>query len=799
MGDLRRSLAVLARSLGRRPGYALTVIVTLAVGIGASTSIFSVLRGSVLRPLPYPQPERLVRVRNHYLPTGGSGGLSVPDFLDLQRQSRTAGELVAFNVGSVNLATAEAPERARSLTVTTNFFQGLGVHPALGRGFREGEDRSGSARVVVIADRLWRDRFGGRPDAIGQTLRINAEPYSIVGIMPSGFWFPGEPQVLMPYQWDQQAIAQSRGNRRLEAFARLAPGASRTALQAELQHVYTSLAETYPAPDKDWGIETFGVRDWMLGYDRTSLWLLSGAVLLVLLIGCVNVANLMLVRAERRQREIAVRAAIGAGRHHIVLDFLAESLLLATVASTLGVGIAWGATRVLLSLFGGALPRADQVALDGPVVAFAVGLALLTGLLVGLGPALRVDMRRVYEALREGSHGNAGTRSRLQRGLVAGEVALAVLLVAGAGLLLNSFWRLNHVETGINPQHALTFRVQLPEVAYGSTEQADQFFRQALERIQALPGVQAAGISDRVPLQGGYNITTLASPDDPDLQARFVEIRRVTPGFFQAAGIPLLQGRMLTAADAQSRADVVVISDELAHQIFPQGDAVGRSINPGWNDEGYQVVGVVGSVREFGVTQAKRPAFYWPYPVPNASLNMVFVVRTASGDALALVPSIRRVIHDLDPNLPIFAVRSMSDVVLETVGNRWFATALFAAFGGLALALSALGIFGVLAFAVEQRRREVGIRMALGATRRNVTGMVVRQGLRLVGLGLVVGIVAASFASRLLSSLLYQVKPADPLTLVTVTVVALATAAAASYLPARRAARIDPMRVVRDE
>jgi predicted permease len=706
-------------------------------------------------------------------------------------------ELVGFITGSVNLATQEAPLRARAVTVTTNFFRGLGIAPVIGRAFVDGEDRAGAAKVAVISDRLWREQLNAATDVLGATLRLNAEEYTVVGVLPESFWFPGDPQVVVPFAWTDQNLTENRGSRMMEVFARLRTGATAAAADAELKVIHARLAQEYPESNKDWSTMTFSVRDWMLGYDRTSLWLLAGAVLLVLIIGCVNVANLMLVRGERRQREFAVRVAMGASRRHLAGEFVLESLVLAAFASALGIGVAWTATRVLLALFGGALPRADQVGLGIPVVAFAGGLALLTGLIVGIVPALRTDTRHLYAALRAGAHGMARGGSGLQRTLVSAEVALAVLLAMGAGLLLNSFWRLNRVETGIDPRNSLTFQLSLPAAAYASSEEVTDFYVRALDRIHAIAGVQHAGITERIPLLGGYNITTLASPDDPELVARFVEIRRTTPGFFPAAGIPLLSGRLLTEDDARNRAAVVVISDELASTIFPNGDAIGKRIDPGWGNAGYDVVGIVGSVRDFGLTRDERPAFYWPYTVPDATRSMVFIVRTRGGDPLAVVPNIRAAIAELDPTLPIYDIATMEDIVIRTVGNRRFATSLFAAFGVLALALAALGIFGVLAYAVEQRTREVGIRMALGASTRSVTGMVVAQGLRLTSLGLVVGVVGALFASRLLSNLLWEVKPADPMTFFAVALVSLATALAAAYLPARRAARIDPARLVR--
>jgi putative ABC transport system permease protein len=800
MKALARHARILFRSLARRPGYTLTAMLTLAVGIGASTAIFSIVQGTLLRPLPYPHPERLVRVWDEYVATGGHGPLSVPDYMEFRHGAKGIAALVGYSTGSVNLAAEEAPERARSVSATANFFDGLGVQPALGRGFREGEDRAGAQRIVVISNRLWRERFGGRADALGRTLQIDAEPYTVVGVLPASFWFPGDPQLVIPFGWNERTLTQNSDSRWLNAFARLKAGVTPEAAQSDLERVWTAILAEHPQKNQDWAVRAAGFDDVLFRGTRGTLWLLAGAVLLVLVIGCVNVANLMLVRGERRQRELAVRTAVGAGRARIIGGFLAESLTLAAVASMLGVALAWIATRLLLSLFGGALPRAEAVGLNPVVVLFAVGLALLTGLVVGLVPTLRLDARRVYDALREGGRSVSGGRTRLQRGLVAAEVALGVLLAAGAGLLLNSFWRLNHVDTGIQPDHAMAFKVSLPSAAYPDVDATRRFFTDAVASIRAIPGVRDVGISNLVPLLGGRNITTLASPGDPELQAKFVEIRQTTPGFFPAAGIPLLAGRALTEDDVRRGASVVVISDVLAKTIFPKGDALGQRISPGWGDStGYEIVGIVGSVREFGIVQDKRPAVYWPYSAMGAERGMTFVVRTRRGDPLAIVPAIRRAIARLDPALPIYGVTSMNDVVLQTIGPRWFATALFTAFALIALLLSALGIFGVLAFIVEQRTHEVGIRIALGATRGGVTRLVVGQGMRLVLAGLVVGVLGAVLASRLMTRLLYQVQPADPLTLAAVAAVALLTALAASYLPARRAAMVEPMRVLREE
>lgn len=796
MRDRLRQIMIIMRSLARRPGYAATAIMTLAIGIGATTAIYSILQGSILRPLPYPEPERLLRVRDTYVPTGGSGSLSIPNFLDLRGEATSFDELAAYVAGSANLATSDEPVRVRALQVTTNFLSALGVGPAFGRGFAEGEDRYGAMKVVIITDRLFEDAFARRADVLGQTLRVHAEPYTVVGVLPASFWFPGDPQLIVPFSWNERQLTENRGSRNLGAFGRVRNAVTATAADVELKAIFSRLAAEYPGSNENWSITTINVRDWMLGLDRRSLWLLAGAVVLVLLIGCVNVANLMLVRAERRKREFAVLAAIGAGRRKLASDFVIESLVLTLSGTLIGMVVAWGATALLVAWFGDALPRGELVRVGWDGFAFAAGVAVLAALGISLVPAHRIDIRRLYTSLRES--GGAMATSRLQQVLIAGEVALAVVLVLGASLLLNSFWRLNRVDTGIDPSRSLTFQVTLPEAAYESPEKVAQLFERAVERVSAVSGVVAAGITDRIPLHGGMNITTLESLDDPGMKAQFVEIRRVTPGFFAAAGIPLLEGRLINEADARLRADVVMISDEVARAVFPNGDAVGKRIDPHHNEDGYEVVGIVGSVREFGLTRDKRPALYWPYPVPNANPEMVFVVRTDADDPLTVMPAIRAAFRELDPSLPLYEIATMQDMALRTVGNQRLATSLFGAFGLIALTLAALGIFSVLAFAVEQRSREVAIRMALGATSRRVTRMIVAQGLRLTALGLVAGIVVALLASRLLSALLWEIEPTDPQTFIAVAVVAVATTVAAAYLPARRAARIEPAQIVRD-
>lgn len=785
------------RSLLRRPGYTLVAVTTLAVGIGVSTGIFSLLHATLLQPLPYEEADRLVRFRHQHTPTGGSGAVTTANFLDLREQASAFESLAGYTHARFNLAGPETAERVAGLQVTSDFLKTLGVAPIAGRGFRTGEDREGREPVAVISHRLWRTQFDGRSDVVGQPVRLDAIPHTVVGVLPESFWFPGDPEVVVPFAWTADQ-AENRGGRWLEGLGRMAEDVSLDVADADLKATFEQI-KAVTDQDDDWTVRAWSFREFAVGNNRGALLLLTGAVLLILLIGSVNVASLMLVRAERSGRDMAIRAALGANRRQLVSRYLQEGLLLAGMGGLAGIAVAWASMRLLLAVFGDGLRRASEVEITLPVLGFGLVLALLTGVVVALIPALRVDVHDLLSRLREGGRGGGG-RSRTLQALVTAEVAVAVLLTVGAGLLVNSFVRLNAVETGLDLDNALTFSVEIPSAVYDSAPSIHQFYNDAVDRIGALPGVRHVGITERTPLQGGYNITTLPSPDDPEIEASFVEVRRVTPDYFAAAGIPVLGGRGFTEADGANADNVVAISDELARTIFPDGDAVGRTILPGWwdSDEGFRVVGVVGSVREFGLARAKRPAVYWPWGARGAATGMVFIVRT-HGDPTALVPSIRGALAELDATIPLYGARTLRDVAIATTGSRWLATTLFTAFGILALVLTAIGIFGVLAYVVEQRNREIGVRIAVGATTAAVLRMVLSQGLRLVAIGILVGGAAAIAGGSLLADLLYEVQPADPLTLLSVTTVVLAVALAAMLLPAWRAVRVEPVTALRME
>lgn len=804
MVDLAGQLRITLRTLVRGPGYLVPAVGTLALGIGVATTVFSLVNGVLLQPLPFPDAEELVSVRDHYRATSSSGSMSVPNYLDLQGSATTLEGFAAYSPNSLNLADDQSAERIAALSVTHDFLETLGVTPLVGRDLGEGEDRVGGPAITLIGYGLWQQRFGGSRDVLGRTLLLNGEPYEVVGVLPEDFWFEGDPRLLVPFQWDVEQLG--RGSRWLNGVARLRDGVGPEAAQAELQGIFEGLEAEYPGPNEGWTVASRQLKERFVGGNQAAFYLMGAASLLVLLIGCVNVANLMLVRAERRRREMAVRAAMGGGRPQIVGQFLAEGLVVSLLAAALGVALAYGGVQVLLSLWGSDLPRAAQVGIDLPVMGFSVLVALGSGLVVSLFPAVRTDVRHLYHDLREGGHGGITAGSGLQRALVGVEVALAVVLVTGAGLLVNSARELAKIDPGVELEGGLVFSVQLPSSRYPGAEATVAFVQDVLDRVEGIPEVEAAGVSPRAPLQGGYNVTTVTSSVDPELEASFVEVRDVTPGFFEAAGIPLLEGRTLESGDAVPGAASILVSDALARSLFPDRSAVGETLDPFGNEAHYRIAGVVGSVREFGVLRNERPAIYWMYGYPGLgpTRNLTFVVR-AGEDPLAVVPELRQVLRDLDPTLPLYSIRTLEDVATQTLGSRTLATQLFSAFAVMALLLTGIGVFGILAYVVEQRTREIGLRMAIGADAGRVVRMVVRQGLKLVGLGLVAGvgvaIVSGHYLEELLyeEGLLYQVAPDDPWTLVTVVAVVVAAGAMAAWLPARTAARVAPAEALQGE
>jgi len=805
--DVRYAL----RTLRKSPGFTTAALLTLALGIGATTAIFSVLHGVLLRPLPYHAPRELVRVYDVSPANGIEHGLFSPDdFADLAADSSAFASMAAYlyapgQIG-VDLAGAGEPSRLTDALVSSRFFHTLGVAPELGRVPAPSEYLAGADRVVVLSDALWRGRFGGDSTVVGRTVTLDGTPFTVVGVMPASFAYPGpDADVWVPISLitDDQ-IPRRRDVRWMSVVARLRPQVTVAAARRRAAAVIARLARTYPQADGSWtDARVVGLHDAITGDVRPALLALFGAVGLVLLIACVNIANLLLVRTTGRSREIAVRTAFGATRSRVARQFLVESLVLAGIGGALGLALATWTVRVLVTMADGAIPRAGAVGLDLPVVGFAGVVAVVSAMIFGMLPAWRAAHADV-RGLHEGGRGAAGGRRRreVRTGLTVAETALAMLLLVGAGLMVKSLLRLTHVDPGLHADRVLTMSVVVSSVRHPTSEARAAYRDALLERLGALPGVVAVGGSKTLPLHGGgerYGFTIPGRASDagaPPMTETYI----VTPGYFAALGIPVLRGRAFTAADRPS-ADAagsmpgVVVNRSFARRYWPGVDPVGKTLALG--NTTIPVIGVVGDVRNDGLADAPTAAVYAPISVFSRSHLSLFL-RTA-GDPLALIGPARRAIRSLDPEQTITDVTTVDALVSTSVAQPRFFTVLVALFAGLALGLSAVGLYGVLAFNVQERTRELGIRIALGAERDRVLAMVFRESMALTGGGLAVGAVGAVLLTRLLASQLYGVSPTDPATFVASAIVLALVAAGASTIPARRATQIDPMEALRHE
>lgn len=795
------------RRLLRAPGFTLVALATLALGIGANTAIFSVVDAVLLRPLPFPEPDRLVMVWQDYGRRGGpeTEWFSPGNFYDWREQNRTLDGMAAFTDYGPTLVTESGAEQLAGAAVTQGFFRVLGVQPLLGRTFTPEEDTPGNDHVALVSYGFWRAHYGADA-AVGSTITLNGVPTTVVGVLPQGFEFPvlGSVDVWTPLGIDLPN--GSRGSIFLRAVGRLSPGVTLQEARTDLDGIAARLAEAYPGENTDVGAHLTLLHDQLAGGVRTGLLALLGAVALVLLIACVNLANLLLVRSAARRRDRAIRTALGAGPGRLAADVLLESLIVALAGAGAGVLLASWLIDALVTLAPINLPGTFTPALDGGVLAFAVLLSLATGLAFGLVPALYGLGGHVVTALKEGSAGAGLTRGghRIRRTLVAGQVALAFALLVGAGLLLRSFEALRSVDPGFQPQGLVTFTVGLPQPDYPERQQVASFYDGFLERIRSLPGVGAAGMVSAVPMSGNdtdVDFVIEGEPPPAPGQTHVIWYRQADPAYFQTMRIPLLEGRPFTASDNPD-APVVVMGEAAAQRFFPGEDAVGKRIKPGSDPSAdrpwWTIIGVVGSVRHTGLDADPKSEMYIPQALAPRR-GMTVVVRAAGGAPQDLVPSIRAELRALDPNLAMAGVQTAERMIAGSVALPRFLTTSLVAFGLLALLLAGIGIYGVVAYAVGQRTRELGIRVALGAERRDVLGLVMGQGLAFVGAGLAIGLVAALALGHAIRGLLFQVPPQDPLTLLVVPVALAAVAALATYVPARRATRVDPVIALRDE
>ncbi|HEX5438243.1 MAG TPA: ABC transporter permease [Gemmatimonadaceae bacterium] len=811
MDTLLRDIRHALRSLRRSPGFTLVALLCLALGLGANIAIFTVIDGVLLQPLPYRDPSRLVRIFDVNAKSSiFTGSFSPQDFDDLVRGSHDAyasvgAYLFTPGMSGMNLTGSGEPERVGDALVSADFFRTLGVPAARGRTLRPEENVPGADREVVLSDGFWRRRFGADPRVVGRTVTLDGQPFTIVGVMPASFRFPaGDPDVWAPISLiTDDDIPHIRSLRWMEVVARLRPGVSVATAQSQTTALLARLAAAYPKSNEGWGsAHVLTLHDAIAGDVRPALLALLAAVALVLLIACTNLANLLLTRGSARQRELAVRSALGAGHRRLVQQLLTESVILALVGGALGFLVGEWGVHVLVAMGGSELPRADAIQPEGRVVVFAVAVTLVTAFLFGLLPALRAA-RADYQALRDGGRaGSAGReRRRVRSALVVAETALAMLLLAGAGLMMRSFWTLSHVDPGFNAERVLSLRLTSPDANGVDEEQwlARQRAErgQILQRLASLPGVTAVGGSKTLPLHGGgepyeFSIPGRAS-SSPVLPQSGAYI--VTPGYFRTLGIPLVRGRSFTDADRPPAPLVVIVNQAFAREYWPGESAVGKTVRLDTAD--IRIVGVAGDVRNNGLATASATAVYLPDSYAFRSNFNVFIRTT--GDPLRLVQAARRTIHEIDPRLPISDVTTLQQVVTDTVARPRFFTVLVGLFGGLALMLAAIGMYGVISYTVRQRTHEIGIRMALGARQGSVLGMVMRDAFVLTALGIAIGLAGALLLTRFLSSLLYGVAPTDAATLVVTALVLCVVAGFASWLPARRATHVDPVIALRDE
>ena len=798
--DLRYGLRTLIKS----PGFAAVAVLALALGIGANTAIFSVVDAVLLRPLPFPDPDRLMMVIS-VNPAKGFPRFpaSAPDFVDWRAQNRAFEGMAAVDSGPFNLSEGTEPERLNGAHVTASFLGVIGIKPILGRDFRPEEEREGAEAVVLIGHGLWTRRFGSDPAVVGRTVMLDGKPRTIVGVLPRGYSFPNRSEVWAPLAFDKDAMS-GRGAHWLNVFARLRPGTTVAAAQVEMDTIAARLRKQYPDSNEGWSAGVVPLSEMMVGKIRPALLVLLGAVGFVLLIACANVANLLLARATERQKEVAIRLALGAGRGRLVRQFLTESAILGLLGGLSGLVLALWGTDLLVAAGGDNLPRFREVSVDGRVLLFTLGLSLVTGLVFGVVPALQASRPDLNDTLKEGGRGGTSgpARHRLRSGLAIAEISLALVLLVGAGLMLRSFRRLLSVDPGFRPDHLLALDVALPDAKYPDAARQTLFLHEALVGLGALPGAVSAGAATTLPLAGGiisYSFNIEGKPEPPPSQRSSVRYDAVGGDFFGAMGIRILQGRSLLDSDVAGGPRVVVISAGMARKYFPGENPIGRRIRIDNDNERTprEIVGIVADVKHSSLDGEAAPHVYEPL-TQAPSEWLTFVLRTTV-EPMGLSAEARQVVLAIDREQPVSEMKTGEMLVADSVAQPRLAMLLLTVFAAVALLLAAVGTYGVVAYSVSQRTHEFGVRMALGAGRREVLALVVRQGLALASVGVIVGLLVAAGATRLLSGLLFGISPTDPLTYAAVAVLLSLVALLACLVPARRATLVDPMTALRCE
>jgi putative ABC transport system permease protein len=807
MDTLRQDIRYALRWLLKSPGFTVMSALTVALGVGANSAIFSVVYGVLLRPLPYPEPGRLAAI--YHLYEGRRSTISGPNFIDLAQRAQTLSGVAAIARSRIILTGEGEPTRLDGARVSASLFDVLAVQPLHGRTFRADENQPGRHRVVLLSYGLWQQRFAGDPRVVGRSIVLDSVSHEVIGVMPQGFAYPVDRVLWLPIEYSENFTVKQRGAWYLTVVSRLKPGVPLENAGAEVATIGQQLAAQYPNDNEGVSMTAVPLLEATVGEVRRAVLVLAGAVGFVLLIACGNVANLLLARAAAREGEMAVRAALGAGRGRLVRQLLTESVLLSVTGAALGLLLAVWGVDLLIALQPEGIPRLGSVRVDAVVTLFTMALAVLTGVLFGLVPAWHGTRDGMAGTLKEAGRGAPSSRrgARLRGGLVVVEMALAVTLLAGAGLLIRSFSRLAAVDPGFDVQQALTFELSLPAARYEDNEARQiAFFDQLLPSLRALPGVQAAGAVLTLPLTGGgivLSFTVDGRPPIPPAQQPTMQVRVASAEYFETVGIPVKRGRSFTERDRAGSAPVIVITESAMRQFFPNDDPIGKRITIGWGRgpgtprAGGEIVGVVGDVKDVGLGEPGAPQVYLPYRQwPVGSMAVVLRTSVPPGTVTDMA---RQAVQAVDPELPIANVRTLDQIVARSISQPRFYTTLLGVFALVALALAATGIFGVLSYAVTQRTREIGIRMALGARQGAVVGLVVRDAMLLACAGIAVGVVSAAYLSRTLSTLLFEIPPGDPATFAGVASLLLVVALVASYAPARRATAVDPLSALRSE
>lgn len=786
-----RDVRFALRQLIKAPGFSVVAILTLALGIGSSVAIFSVVNGVLLRPLPYPDPDALVRV-HEVIPAYGRFSVAPANFLDWRQQSTSFERIAAYGGTNGTLVWSDGPERLLGTNVSWDLFELLRVAPAFGSGFTADQDRPGSNNVIVISHGLWQRRFGGDATVVGRTVTMSGTPVTILGVMPADFYFPARTTEF----WRPIAINPAdppRGAHFLGVVARLKPGLTTERAGAEMSSIAERLALQYPDSNANESAEVVQLHEQIVATIRPALVTLLMAVGVVVLIVCANVANLLLVRASVREKEVAIRTALGAGQPRLILQMLSESLVLSLTGGALGLLLAYLAIPAIRTLSAGSIPRVADVAIDGTVLGFALLASLLTGLVFGLVPAWQASRGGTGAVLKEGGRSSVGSGGRWMRnGLLVAEVAMSLVLLVGAALLLRSFSNLTNVDPGFDPDGVLAFQIGLP-ASYDDSAKILNYYGRLIERLNAVPSVTSTAVVQTMPMRGNYvlSVTIHGQPTPKPGEEPSASHRAVTPDYFSTLKIPLLRGRGFTPQDTPTSTMVVVIDEAFVSRHYPGEDPLGRKIDIGNGTDNAEIVGVVGTVHYSGLDSTPTPTMY--VPTSQDVFSTMWVMVRTDGEPIALSNTVRQIVRDLDPNQPASLMAPLADVVSESVAQRRFSMLLILLFGLVALFLSAVGLYGVVAYMVSLRTREIGLRMAIGAMPSDVMKMILGSGMKLAVLGVVLGIAGALALSQLVEAMLFNVEPSDPASYAITAGLLLLVAAAACYIPARRAMRVDPM------